>query len=343
MADLDVAGVMMNSPDAAGVDIETIYAKAPPLYAVYRTADRVMVHYADDPDKASTQRTNLSGLNPLRGEINSLIDGWRANSRERLRAKAKRYDRGVADALIVALENDAASADLVLKDVRQRIIDERTSWARFLYLMVASSVALGVVVLLWASSALSDTLVAQPAAAVKLMLLAAGAGAVGAFFSIAVAIRKRTVLTDLRQRDNAADAVLRVLIGVIGAALLICLLLANAATITIGSASFGGDMFGQGARAWILVVIAGFAAGFSEQLVPDLLAKSALGTSTDEAAQTARIGAAPAPNAAPAGEPQPPAPAAAAGDGEEADDACPSGQGFDERNATPDDHLPAAR
>ena len=54
--------------------------------------------------------------------------------------------------------------------------------------------------------------------------LAARAGAVGAFFSIALAISNRTVLTNMYRRDNIADASLRITIGIISAAVLVLLL-----------------------------------------------------------------------------------------------------------------------
>ena len=52
-------------------------------------------------------------------------------------------------------------------------------------------------------------------------------GVAGSFYSIATGLSKRTILTDLQQRDNAQDAVLRMLIGVISAGIVICVLRAG--------------------------------------------------------------------------------------------------------------------
>jgi hypothetical protein len=43
-----VAGVELKRDDAAGTPIFAVYARRPPDYAVYRTAERVVVQYADD-------------------------------------------------------------------------------------------------------------------------------------------------------------------------------------------------------------------------------------------------------------------------------------------------------
>ena len=110
-------------------------------------------------------------------------------------------------------------------------------------------------------------------AQVRTLWAAAAVGALGAFFSIAIAIRGRTVLTDLHSRDNAADAVLRIVIGAIAAGLLVCFVLSRVAVVTIGGTALE---VGTGNSAWMVTVIAAFLAGFSERLVPDLLEKSAL-------------------------------------------------------------------
>jgi hypothetical protein len=96
---------------------------------------------------------------------------------------------------------------------------------------------------------------------------AVAAGAVGAFFSIALAIRKRTVLPDLLRMSNVMDATLRVVIGVIAAAVLMVLVKSELVSFNFGGRSSGdeGPLF---------VLLFGFLAGFSERLVPDLLEKA---------------------------------------------------------------------
>ncbi len=88
------------------------------------------------------------------------------------------------------------------------------------------------------------------------------AGAVGAFFSISLAIRGRTVLPDLLRTANLMDAVLRVTIGAIGGAVLIALI------------KGGVVQFKLSTDVLLSPLIAGFFAGFSERLVPDMLEKA---------------------------------------------------------------------
>ena len=142
MAEVRVADVRAHAEDAVGVPIEFVYAKDVPLYAVYRTPERVLIHFADALDKRVAQRRDLIRFNPIRGEINGLINGWRTSKYAALQSRARRFDRRVADALTVALEGDLDGASLLLDRVKQDIIAERTSWARFLYLMIASGAVL---------------------------------------------------------------------------------------------------------------------------------------------------------------------------------------------------------
>ena len=101
---------------------------------------------------------------------------------------------------------------------------------------------------------------------------AAAAGSVGAFFSIAIGIRGRTVLPDLQRTSNLMDAALRVTIGFIGASVLMALVKLQLINVTIGtSQALGGETL-------LSVLIIGFIAGFSERMVPDLLGKASVQT-----------------------------------------------------------------
>ena len=303
MPKLNVADIERGGVDDMGVRIIQVYGKKPPEYAVYRTRERVVIQFADAPAVTQEQRKAMAVLNPLRGEINGLIDGWRnsfidiclsymywlfpkkakaapqagdtepparpANADQR---RAERFDRRVGDALIVAFENDVASAQTLLAKIKQDILDERIARARFEYLLVAGLTA-----------ALAMLVVHQyfdhwKGAAFEL-LVAAGAGAVGAFFSIAIAIRSRTVLPDLQRLNNLLDALLRVMIGVIAGAVLIALMRSGAVSLKIGDAELEAATCIAGTAGckpypiWLYVMLVGFIAGFSERFVPDLLEK----------------------------------------------------------------------
>src|SRR5262249_47931235 len=157
-------------------------------------------------------RKALARLNPLRGEINGLIDKWRTKPNKVHRAEW--YDRRVGDALVVALEDDVASAETLLKNIKQDILGDRVTIGRFWSLMasLAASVV-GVIVLAVVKWLRSVDTGAD-------LFTAAMTGAVGAFFSIAIGIRGRTILPDLRWGSNVMDAALRVAVGLIGGAVL---------------------------------------------------------------------------------------------------------------------------
>jgi hypothetical protein len=100
----------------------------------------------------------------------------------------------------------------------------------------------------------------------KLWLAAIG-GTVGAFFSVSMSIRSRTVALDVDPWTNVTDGVLRVLIGVIaGAALTMLLSTGILPELTVQGTTIAGP---DARRDSILVV--GFIAGFLERLLPDLL------------------------------------------------------------------------
>lgn len=346
-----VEEIKVGQRDSSDAEILDIYAKQLKRYAVYRTAERVAVEYADDESLENAQRGFMARLNPLRNDINGLIDGWRTGRNKELKSKSRVYERRIADALILAFEDDAPSALLLLQDTKKDILEERISWARFQYVLVASStVACVLLAITIMSSARFQKFYAFPEPVWNLWLGSA-AGALGAFFSIAIGIQRRTVLPDLKFRDNAADAVLRITIGLIASilliCLLICLLLSGAVQLSIGDAS------AHGPNQWAYIFLAGFIAGFSERLVPDLRAKS---MDTFAPPQTATKG--PAADGAPGGgggfgserrtfspaAPQPaPAAAAAADAADEDDDTCTADAGAQDHELTRDADLPPAR
>ncbi|MBV9756128.1 MAG: hypothetical protein JO047_03665 [Alphaproteobacteria bacterium] len=259
--------IVRNGKDSAGAEIDDVYYRQPPHYAIYRTKQRVMVHFADADDEARQQDTALAPLNPLRGQINGLIDGWRDSTKNSSKARVKRYDRRVADALQVALALDTRGALDLLAGIKADITDERTSWARFAYLMVAAVLSVLLLLIIWCVSALWG-----PTGTAASLWTGLAGGAIGAFFSIAIAIRSRTVLTDLHLLDNSADAVLRVVIGAIAAGVLVAFVSLRAVTVSLGE----GD-FEAASDTWLFALALGFLAGFSERLIPDLLSKTAIG------------------------------------------------------------------
>ncbi|HEY5070401.1 MAG TPA: hypothetical protein VII63_00075 [Caulobacteraceae bacterium] len=337
---MKVSEINATALDAAGIRIEEVYAKYDPVYAVYRTAERVLVHFSDDADQEKTQRTALASLSPIRGEINGLIDGWRTSKKPQLYSRSRRFERRVADALVVALEGDMADAILVLQAVKIDLMDERVSIGRFQYLKFASATAcatlLAIIVLHGLLGAIFNAKYSDDD---KLILFSAAVGAVGAFFSIAIAIRNRSVQTDLHARDNAADAILRILIGVIAAPVLIALLRSNAVSMKIGNTELQAVTIAT----WGPTVMVSFLAGFMERLVGDLLTKSGAGLGVRPASPSETMTGAkqPPPGAAGAADPGAKAAAGAAAPDPDAPDGCTSGQAPDVKAATDDGDLPA--
>ncbi|MFL9898897.1 hypothetical protein PQR71_12140 [Paraburkholderia fungorum] len=267
-----VADVQRGKVDLSDRLISEIYYRASPRYVVYRSVERVIVQYADDgiDDKegralADSQRSNMAVLNPLRSQITGLIDAWERNKHPRVADRAQRYNARVAAAMNQCLEGDPTSPLVALGEIKDEIIAERASRGRLLYLLGALIVAFVFCLVFWLLKAYAF----GPLHPTAGLWLAARAGTVGAFFSIAMNIQQRKVLTDLLSRDNLADSALRITVGAIGAGVLICLL--QSGLIPLGN--FGSVTLAGSGMSWQVILAMGFAAGFSERLVPAIVEK----------------------------------------------------------------------
>jgi len=265
MAEFKVEQLLQQQPDAAGNPVIHVYFKLPPLYAIYQTSSGVVVQFADAVDKAQEQATSGAILNPLQRQINALIEGWRTSKNPIDQARARTYDERVAMALRLWLLGDTNNTLVALEAIKQDIVEERTSFARFTYLQVAFAAAVALFCMLTILKSPLGGYIFAPET--KPLWLAARAACVGAFFSIAIGIKSRAVLPDLRLRDNVADAILRVVIGVIAGGVLLMMLQSG----IVGDLQIGGRSVSMDKYSWLLVLMLGFLAGFSERLVPDLL------------------------------------------------------------------------
>lgn len=278
----NVAGIVIGAKDSTGGQILTVYSKVRDTYAVYRTRERVAIQFADDAAIGTLQRKAISPLNPLRGQINGLIDGWRAaegddynagSSRiffwrprdsHEIRAKAAMFDRRVADTLAMALQGDVEGAELLLAEIKTDLLDERTSIARIDYIAFAGLAAL----LLVLFALVMTSWLGRNDPEERRLWLACGAGALGALFSTAIAMRSRAILTDLQLRENRADAIARIGIGAVAGVLLVVMVTSKIVSVDID----GGKIE---AGTWVVIAFLAFLGGFSERLVPDLLERTA--------------------------------------------------------------------
>lgn len=225
---MNVSEVRVGVLDAAGTPIEVVYVKNAPSYAIYGTHQRVMVHLADEPAERATQQEMLATLNPLRNEINALIDGWRTSPEHEKQALTRLYDRRVADALALAFEGNPSSAQTLLKSTLDEISEERQSRGRIQHLLFAGCAVIAVAAITFLASLIWGERKANPLDGdINALLFAAAIGAVGALVSIAIAIQERRLATDLQPRDNITDAVLRIAVGSVGALLLIAMIRAD--------------------------------------------------------------------------------------------------------------------
>jgi hypothetical protein len=161
------------------------------------------------------------------------------------------------------------------------------------------------------------------------------AGAFGAFFSIALAIRGRTVLPDLYRTTNLMDAALRVIIGAIAGGVLVALIAAKFVRFWIGDSS--PELFQT-----IHILVVGFVGGFAERLVPDLLAKAEVRTLPQKDAPQPAPRPAAQQQQAPVPHVQKTAAAPPVTPAEAEEDGCVADKEISDSEMTSDEDLPAA-
>lgn len=201
------------------------------------------------------QLKNLLPLGTDRAKLRALLSGW---------PRRESYDSSIATALQLALDGDGdgeavRQALATLNDAKQGIASERevagrAQWATF-------AVFFGVVGFFLLGLARHNVF-----PHIGYFWLGTQAGVLGAMFSIAWGISKRTVAPSTNARGNLTDSVLRLLIGAISGGTVV-LLFQTGLVPTLHTAT--GDV--DATKSMQFVVLLGILAGFVERLVPGLL------------------------------------------------------------------------
>lgn len=221
-----VSSVQVGKKDMTGENVKVIYHVVFKKYAIYSTdLHRVRIHYADNEARGSDQRKSLKYINPLRGQINGLLYDWKESGFRSNTCQV--FDRRVADALAVALQGDQINSQRLLRQIRADIIKERDSIAGYVYLEIAL-LAVMIIVFAWIflirnfhSKQIDFDKVNEM---VENIVWSANFCGLGAFFSMAISFRSRSLFADHQRRDNILDAALRICIGAIAAFILLCIL-----------------------------------------------------------------------------------------------------------------------
>ena len=266
-----VGDIVVGAYDSRGERVETIFTKKEGLYVIYRARGekQVVVHFADDPIVEGKQRCGIAPLASLRAKLNHLMNYTRNTAY---------FDAEVANALQLALDGRPDTGREVLSHAVSRAESRRACAGRLQYLLFAVVISACLLVALAAGSQLP---LGSPGSA---LWLAGIGGTVGAFFSICIAIRSRSVALDIDHKANFTDSALRVLIGAIAAGgLLLFLSSGILPKAAVGDFQLSGDT--AQAWRWETVLVIGFIAGFLERLFPSLIESQAPAAPTPKPAE----------------------------------------------------------
>lgn len=261
--------------DASGHEIETIYHNVPGVYRIYLAGGVVRVEHADDPELAEKQRQVIAPILSLTSDVDILIQGWRQGNNssftpwrlagDRAKAKANYFSWRIADSFALAMQWHPDTAEALLLKTKEDVLAERRAKARYYYLILAfglaaCGVAFGFYEMQWPKGQGKWSMVQ----------MMTGAGALGAFFSVATGLKDRTIKIDLNYFENMLDAALRITIGLIAG--LVSGWLVFSGILPLEVPDFTVEEWTAKTTMFLLVI--GFLAGFLERLVPDLLAKT---------------------------------------------------------------------
>lgn len=233
----------------------------PVLDTAYES-EGVQAQLSADPALRQQQRQMLLPLGAERARLQALLTGWR---------RRQSYDTRIATALQLALGGDpdgnaSKSALEALTDAKSAILAERDTAGRAQYVKYTLICAVLAALLL---GTLPDTLFKGD----QMIWLGGQAGVVGAFLSIAISIRRRTVALNIDRAANLTDCALRLLIGAVSGGTLV-LLFGTGLLPTLHTGA-GELQVSTSPISSQFTVLLGLIAGFVEQLVPSMLEKQA--------------------------------------------------------------------
>ena len=116
--------IQVGKQDGRGIRITYVYAAQAGDYAIYQAGD-VMIHFADEAEKAQAQRKSILPLSSARAEINALVQGL---------ACREVWDRQLAYALQLALDGNMDGAKATVAAAKSYVLAKRAARGRFQYL-----------------------------------------------------------------------------------------------------------------------------------------------------------------------------------------------------------------
>jgi hypothetical protein len=266
---LRLAHIRPGKPDGLGNIIEELYWCGS-NYIIYRSNRGVFVHFSDDPLEAKAQRIAFTEICPELCELRYLTEEMDRNfsilgfSIPGFRGKKDSiFDHNIAQAVMLLMEGKVRDADDIAKAALTLAVARATNDNTIRYLCVAMATALVAIVLtglfFFVPHGFHQDLLDQ-------LGVGAGAGAMGAFFSIITRLESFQLKPCQQSNMNYWVSLTRILMGIIAG--LVLVLIVNT---SLGSALVKTD----GLRNLAGAAVLGFLGGFAERLVQTLAQRAA--------------------------------------------------------------------
>lgn len=276
MTGFTIAQLERFRPDATGTTVVDIETRLDGLFAVYYTEERVMIQFSDDQALGADQRKALAPVSAKRAEISALLSELRNSGKPARVAAERSLRRDLGASLAQCLRGELAEGEASLDKLLKKLTDHRNSRGRLRFVLTAF--VAGLAMMIFAAIFTSGMINYQPDDAARTLWYAGCVGIVGAFFSVAIAVRDRSLEADRVTLDTTLDAALRMFVGALGGALLLALIQSGAVGLIIGGARIVGGTEKNALQSlstgWLLILLVAFVGGFFERMVPDLLNKA---------------------------------------------------------------------
>jgi hypothetical protein len=266
--DVPLSEIRPGKPDKLGNNVVEIFWCGED-YIVYRSSKGVFVHFSDDPKVAKIQRRAFTEICPELCELRYLTEQMEGSARIfglPVFGSPERdsiFDHNIAQAIMLLMEHKKQDAKDIAESALKLAVSRATNDNTIRYVVTSAYTA---IIITTALTAYGFIDISYYYGSSIDYIVAAGAGSIGAFFSIITRLQSLELKPCQESHMNYLVSVMRILMGLIAALFLVLL----------AKTSLGGSLLnGKTLQTWTGVAVIGFVGGFAERLVQTIAQRSA--------------------------------------------------------------------